>query len=122
MNHLHGLELEVHAQTVLEMVEKPEDSHTTSSYDSQGKCLEMISLLVPILVKMQHGFKIFSKSVVKGTSVRILICVGRSFILLFLIVCAYICFILYLSHFISFLKFLCLFIPTSSSIFPLTLS
>ena len=40
MNHLHDVGLEVHAQTVLERVEKPETCHT-SSYNSQGKYLEM---------------------------------------------------------------------------------
>ena len=50
----------------------------------------MMWLLVPLVVQMQHGFKIFSNSVLKGTSVRIFICVYRSFVLLFLIVYAYI--------------------------------
>lgn len=78
--------LEVHALTVLERVEKPEVCHT-SSYNSHGKGLEMISLLVPVVGKMPHGFKIFI--VLKGTGVRIFICVGRSFMLLFLTICVH---------------------------------
>lgn len=60
MNHLPDLGLEVHAQTVLEKIEKPEVCHT-SSYNSQGRYLEMILLMVPMVVKMQHGFKILAR-------------------------------------------------------------
>lgn len=77
----------VHAQTVLERVDKPEVCHT-SSYNSHGEYLEMISLLMPVVVKMPHSFRILS--VVKGTTGRTIFCVGRSFMLLFLIICVHI--------------------------------
>ena len=43
----------------------------------------MILLLVPLVIKMLYGFEIFSNNVLKTTSVRIFICVYRSFVLLF---------------------------------------